>query len=75
MNLARQTLGVGDPRVEHPPAHLNTMPVPARRSEFADGFRAAQGFGWGAASPPVDIKQLIARKVGRRGVPLALNAP
>ncbi|KFM27223.1 Glutathione reductase, chloroplastic [Auxenochlorella protothecoides] len=31
-------------------------------SEFADGFRAAQGFGWGAASPPVDIKQLIARK-------------
>ncbi len=36
---------------------------------------AATEKGAGAASPPVDIKQLIARKVGRRGVPLALNAP
>eukprot|EP00887_Chlorella_sp_A99_P002348 scaffold10.g2348.t1 len=31
-------------------------------SEFADSYRDAQGFGWGAAQPPVDVRALIQRK-------------
>lgn len=31
-------------------------------SEFADAFRDAQGFGWAASQPPVDVRSLIQRK-------------
>lgn len=41
-------------------------------SEFSEGFEDAQGFGWGEAKPPHDIKALIARKV--RTLVLANNA-
>lgn len=33
-------------------------------SQFAEDFKAAQGFGWGATQPPLDLKALISRKVG-----------
>ena len=49
----------------HLPACLPACTHSPCRSEFAEHFTDAEGFGWGKAAPPVDVKRLIARKVGR----------
>jgi hypothetical protein len=74
-------------RARPPPHQLASpyaLPLP-RSSEFSEAFQDAQGFGWGAASPPHNQAELLQKKArgrcrcsapradGRRMPPLAAH--